>query len=306
MEKIARFRAYHERSLAEGQHEFVASTAGVKRDGLTLNMEGALLDPYLANPVVLWAHDYRGQRLPIGRTTALRAMKKELRATVQFDLADPFAAEVSRKYDEKFLNAVSIGWIDREYDETTRTVVKWEMIDLSAVPVPADADALLRREYAALRALFDGDDPDISGFSEPPADEEWPGLAHHAADGEVHWPGVAAAMARLLTGRCQVPAEERQRVWNHLERHYRKAGYEAPELRDLTDLPPDLQAGALVNGEWKHLREQMAVDIIDKVNALDAAIAAFKATEPPPAPAATPDEPELVEALAQVADALKE
>lgn len=161
-------RALYDRTLPDGSKEFVASTTGVKRDGLTLDMKGAQVDNYLKNPVVLWAHDYRGERLPIGKTTRLRTTTKEMRAVIQFDLSDPFAAEVDRKYDEKFLNAVSIGWVDLEYDEQRRTVVKWELLDISSVPVPGDPDALLRREYAMIRSLLH--DPDGEGDEYPVGD----------------------------------------------------------------------------------------------------------------------------------------
>ncbi|MEN6332891.1 MAG: hypothetical protein ABFE01_01445, partial [Phycisphaerales bacterium] len=155
MEHVNHFRAFYERTLPDGAKEFVASTSGVKRDGLALDMQGLSLENYLKNPVVLWAHDYMGQRLPIGKTVKLRTTTRELRATVIFDVADPFAAEINRKYDEGFLNAVSIGWIDRKWDTAHKKIVESEMLDLSSVPVPGDPDALLRREYAMIRSLVE-------------------------------------------------------------------------------------------------------------------------------------------------------
>jgi len=52
---------------AGGPIRFVASTEGVKRDGKDLSADDWLLDDYRANPVVLWAHDYVGRTLPIGK-----------------------------------------------------------------------------------------------------------------------------------------------------------------------------------------------------------------------------------------------
>lgn len=156
MEHVNHFRAFYERTLPDGTLEFVATTAGTKRDGLALDMKGAQLDNYLANPVFLWAHDYLGNRLPIGRTTSLKPLAKEMRARVEFDAGDPFAMEVKRKYEGKFLNAVSVGWMDLEHNGTV--VSKWELLDISAVPVPGDPQALLRREYAMLRSLVE-DEP---------------------------------------------------------------------------------------------------------------------------------------------------
>lgn len=359
MEQIGHFRAFYQRTLADGSKEFVASTSGVKRDGLSLDMRGGLLGNYLANPVVLWAHDYRGERLPIGRTVKLKPMAKELRATVTFDMADPFAAEVSRKYDEGFLNAVSIGWIDRKQSSDGKTVTEWELLDISAVPVPGDPDALLRREYAMLRSLVepDGDDDQPEEAEEeeaevevraverraaiPPhttekADEDtaWDGpgtvaqvaaeasalrlihawvdpegdpdtkqsykLPHHFADGRVVWRGVAAAMARLLQGGTVIPDGDRRGVWNHLERHYRQFEREAPELRSLAEFGPRLQEGAMPYGEWEHYRAELAEVVLAKAVELKQAITDLEnATIPAP-------EPEPVEALTLLAEALKE
>jgi len=219
-------RAHYERTLPDGSKEFVASSAGEKRDGLTLLMQGALLENYLKNPVVLWAHDYRGEHLPIGKALKVKPMAKEMRATLQFDLEDPFAREIDRKYEEGYLNAVSIGWIDREYDETQRTVTKWELLDISAVPVPGDPDALLRREYAMIRSLLgdeqsqsdraEGDGADASTTADPVFNSSDPvttssGTAEHTrgaipphttakADEDASWDGPAAV------GKC--PAEK--------------------------------------------------------------------------------------------------
>ena len=44
---------------------FVASTAGVKRDGLEIDQSRWDLGPFRNNPVVLWAHDYASR--PLGR-----------------------------------------------------------------------------------------------------------------------------------------------------------------------------------------------------------------------------------------------
>jgi HK97 family phage prohead protease len=369
MEHIGHFRALYERTLPDGAKEFVASTSGVKRDGLTLDMRGGLLDNYLRNPVVLWAHDYQGTHLPVGKTSKLKVLAKELRATIQFDLADPFAAEIARKYDEGYLNAVSIGWIDREVSADRATVTKWELLDISAVPVPGDPDALLRREYAMLRSIVapeevvdiieeavveaDPVDEPAEAEQEPPevrargavpphtsdkADENvaWDGpktvagcppveamlrrmhawvdpdgdpdakqsykLPHHLIGGEVVWKGVAAAMARLLQGGTQIPDADRKGVWNHLDRHYRQFDKETPELRSLAEFGPRLQAGAMPQGEWEHYRAELAQEVLAHLAELKQAIANLEAaTEEPP-----PPDPALVDALSQVAEALKE
>jgi hypothetical protein len=147
------FPAYHERKLTDGTHVFVATTGGAKRDGLALDMTGGSYDNYLRNPVFLWAHDYGGRTLPIGKTKKLAPSKGKLRAWVEFDKSDPFAVEVERKFDEGFLSAVSVGWMDLERD-AQGVIVKWDLLDISAVPVPGDPDALIEREVALVRSFL--------------------------------------------------------------------------------------------------------------------------------------------------------
>jgi len=127
-----------------GPIRFVASTGGVKRDGKDLRAESWRLANYRSNPVFLWAHDYMGHNLPIGRAD-VTVDGERLIASVVFDQEDEFARRVERKYRRGFLNAVSVGWgeTDGGYD----------LLDISAVPVPGDPDALMERQARAYRAL---------------------------------------------------------------------------------------------------------------------------------------------------------
>lgn len=349
------FPAYHERRLSDGTHVFVATTGGGKRDGLSLDMTGGDFTNYLRNPVFLWAHDYQGQHLPIGRTVRLVPSKTRLRAHVQFDQADEFAREVERKFDEGYLSAVSVGWMDLERD-AKGVITRWDLLDISAVPVPGDPDALIERELALVRSFIaehedPEEDPDedfddeedhrraaIPPHTTPKADEDDPWdasrevgqadgeeqlrrmhawvdddtdpdtkqaykLPHHRADGTVVWRGVAAAMARLLQSATLIPEADRKRVWDHLERHYRQFDKTAPELRSAEGFPAPIVAGMFYHDEWAHYRAELAQEMADRVDALEHAIVAFKATDPvEPAPEPDPD----LEALAQLADTLKE
>jgi len=153
---------------------FVATTAGVKRDGLDINIAGIRTENFMKNPVLLWAHDYMGDRLPIGKVTSIRAMKSKMKVRVEFDDQDDFAMQVKSKLDRGFLNTVSIGWETLDFDRDTGTVVESDLLDVSVVPVPGDPDALVERQKVALRSLgqdlldrFTDDDEDLP---EGPAD----------------------------------------------------------------------------------------------------------------------------------------
>lgn len=137
---------------------FVASTSGVKRDNLVVDIGGLETGNFEANPVFLWAHDYSGRTLPIGKVTKLRKLKNRLDATVEFDENDEFAQQVERKYRDGYLNAVSIGWTVLEWvrmeddQDGDFTITRSDLLDISAVPVPGDADALIKRSADLLNA----------------------------------------------------------------------------------------------------------------------------------------------------------
>jgi len=59
---------------------------------------GWKLENYRKNPVVLWAHDYLGKNLPIGKAVNVTVDGKRLVADVVFDPADELARQVERKY----------------------------------------------------------------------------------------------------------------------------------------------------------------------------------------------------------------
>jgi len=151
---------YLRAELVQGEQEtkegtpvrFTASSPGVKRDGKSLEMGGWNLGNYRRNPVFLWAHSYGmfGNVLPIGRAD-VTAEPERLVADVTFDQEDPFARQVESKYRRGFLHAVSVGWDENEVDGK----VQYELLDISAVPVPGDPDALMERQIAGLRRMFE-------------------------------------------------------------------------------------------------------------------------------------------------------
>lgn len=144
-------RAYRqELEQDSGPLSFVASTPGIKRDGKDLDPGRWMLDNYRKNPVVLWAHDYRGQRPPIG-WGRVEIQPGQLAVSITFDQDDSFAREIERKYRNGFLNAVSVGWDDKQLEDGPA----YELLDISAVPVPGDPDALMERSETGLRALLD-------------------------------------------------------------------------------------------------------------------------------------------------------
>lgn len=139
---------------------FMASTPGTKRDGLDTAALPWRVDNYRLNPVVTWVHDFGGTRLPIGRgdVEVLNTPAGEfVRAAITFDRADPFAAEVERKYRDGFLHAVSVSWDDVDASgipvRSGGRATAHELLEIAAVPVPGDPAALQDKRNTALRSM---------------------------------------------------------------------------------------------------------------------------------------------------------
>lgn len=151
---------------------FVAATEGFKGDGLNLLMSGVDLERFEGNPVFLWAHDYRSPA--IGRVVATEIDGARLLEDVVFDQADEFAVRVEQKYRDGFMSAVSVGFdpvtvVDANSGKSVSwwqggNVTEWSQLELSAVPVPMDPDALVDSGRAALRSLA----TDVLAVIDPP------------------------------------------------------------------------------------------------------------------------------------------
>lgn len=231
-------RAYCDRAAAEGKPgmpiNFVAGSEGIKRDGLNLVMAGGRLDNYRKNPVVLWGHDYTGQRLPIGwAEPSIRG--PQILAAVTFDQEDEFARQVESKYRRGFLHTVSLGW--NPLKMRGRDVAEWDLLDISAVPVPGDADALIQRQIRALRSL-DKDVPDFPDF-----------------------PTVAADMAALYLFPLARGVRQWRTTYHSLARDYERLGKEPPERLSpdyLATLDSEALAGLFLEDEPALLPELFA------------------------------------------------
>ena len=118
---------------------WVASSEGVKSDGLDLKASEWDLSRFAKHGPILWAHDYGGQRLPIGRGDA-RIERDRLLVDTWLDPDDDFAMAVRAKA-LKGMIAGSVGW--------ERVGDKNRLIEFSLCPVGVDAEALPLRQAEA-------------------------------------------------------------------------------------------------------------------------------------------------------------
>jgi HK97 family phage prohead protease len=137
---------YKEFNDAERTITAYCTTIDRDRFGDTVQPGGMKNQNYRRNPVVLWAHNYTIP--PIAKSLWEKPDSKGVRMKMQFDVRDE-AMEVYRLYKEGYLNAFSIGFLPIEYEQvfegksfTGFNFTEWELIENSAVPVPANPAAL--------------------------------------------------------------------------------------------------------------------------------------------------------------------
>ena len=141
----------------------VASTESEDRVGDVILASGWELDAYLANPVILWAHDY--SRPAIGRAEKVWVEGASLKAELIF--ADtPFARDIHSLYEQGFMRGISVGF--RAIESESRTTAagaratlfkRQELLEISVAPVPLNRDALVissptQPEAAASRGVL--------------------------------------------------------------------------------------------------------------------------------------------------------
>ena len=91
--------------------DFIINTSGLNSYGTRVLTPGIDLTQYKRNPVLLYMHTrgFDGKSTPIGRVENIRVEGDELRGTPVFDMKDPFAAEIARKWEEDFIRMCSAG-----------------------------------------------------------------------------------------------------------------------------------------------------------------------------------------------------
>jgi HK97 family phage prohead protease len=174
-ERLSRDGTVEKATSSDGKRTatFVASDESVDRYGDIIRASGWDLSNYKNNPVLLFGHD--ASAVPIGKVPEISVQGSRLIATAQFrpegDSED--ADDVYNALQGGFLNAVSVGFLptakpnmiwaaddpNHEKWPTGYEFVGQELLELSVVPVPANAAALalarsLRLSEATQRRLL--------------------------------------------------------------------------------------------------------------------------------------------------------
>lgn len=145
---LTRASDFEIRELMPATREIVGviTTNTVDRYGEVVEPNGARLANYRKNPVVLLNHMTWG--LPIGKNIWIKPEGNGLFAKTQFaDTAEGFDAFTL--YEGGFMKAWSIGFLPMKWedgqgnpDQPRRRFTEWELLEYSAVTVPANPDAV--------------------------------------------------------------------------------------------------------------------------------------------------------------------
>lgn len=141
--------------LGERRVLFTISREVVDRDGDILRANGIDLTNYSKNMVFLGFHNSRD--FPLGKVEKVWVEGDRVKAIVYFPTVEELSSnpeQASEKaklvdftyhcYKTGMLNAVSVGFIPLEWIETENgfDILKWELLEFSAVAVPANQDAI--------------------------------------------------------------------------------------------------------------------------------------------------------------------
>ena len=133
----------------------IASDESEDRMGEVIMQDGWVLDNFKKNPVLLWAHSHR--ETPIGKVTDIKIVDGKLMFSAQFaGEIDPFSKKVWQMFKGGYLNAFSVGFMVLEMEGNK--FLKVELLEISAVPVPANANALVVARELGLDKFFKKDE----------------------------------------------------------------------------------------------------------------------------------------------------
>lgn len=128
----------------ENKFHAVFSSAREDRHGEIVYQEFDL-KAFKKNPVYLDSHNYDSIIHIIGRVQKINAKGGQLEGDVEFFLDNPIGMLGYKAASQGFLNTSSIGFIPKKFDDKGN-ILESELLEISAVSVPANADALFEKK----------------------------------------------------------------------------------------------------------------------------------------------------------------
>jgi len=126
----------------------VVNTGAVDRERDRVLPSGAELDNYRANPVIMYGHNYRDPWALIGRAAEIQTGPESIR--IRPELREPASESdpmhiIRALWDSGLLKAASIGFNPLEWEQNDvggYDYTRWELLENSLVPIPANQEAL--------------------------------------------------------------------------------------------------------------------------------------------------------------------
>jgi len=132
---------------SENKFDFVFSTANQDRHG-DFVLQNWDLKHFKKNPVFLDSHNYGSIEHILGKISKVAVKDRKLRGIVEYALDNPKGLLAFKMTLGGFINATSVGFIPKDFDEKGQ-ITKSELLEVSAVSVPANAEALLEKGIKA-------------------------------------------------------------------------------------------------------------------------------------------------------------
>jgi len=130
---------------SDNKYHAIFSTASVDRHGDIVE-QNWLLKNFKNNPVYLDSHNYNSIEKIIGRIDKIKA-KGVLEGDIIFATVNPLGQLAKDLAEGGFLNTSSVGFIPKKFDDKFERIIESELLEISAVSVPANAEALYEKKY---------------------------------------------------------------------------------------------------------------------------------------------------------------
>lgn len=167
-----------------GTLEAIFSTQDVDRHGDVVLQDGWDISMFKKNPVILNSHNYGDAAEVIGKASNVKVEQKKLQGKITFAVNEnPKAKVIFDLYAGGFLNAFSVGFIPTKFKQNKDGSTDWytieeaELLEVSAVSVPANARALAKAKGIDIDMLKSNDDEnanDNDGSGDEPEPEKKP------------------------------------------------------------------------------------------------------------------------------------
>lgn len=135
---------------ADNRFRVVMSTEDQDRHGEVVKQNWDLKS-FKKNPVFLDSHNYDSIEHILGRVEKVKVKDNALQGVVEFNTESPKGVLAMKMAENGFLNATSVGFIPQEFNEKG-DIEKSELLELSAVSVPSNAEALFEKSIEEIEA----------------------------------------------------------------------------------------------------------------------------------------------------------